>query len=146
MNSALWLAQLACTLLMTGLIWTIQWVHYPLFDGVGEAGFVRYEQRHSLRITPIVLPLMSVELLASLALVWQRPAWFPVWMALLGAGLTVLIWASTFFLQVPAHARLEQGFDARTHRWLVRSNWLRTLAWTARSGLLLACLGPLLPS
>jgi hypothetical protein len=41
---------------------------------------------------------------------------------------------------VPAHKALEQKFDLRMHSWLINSNWLRTVAWSARLGLLLYAL------
>lgn len=47
-------------------------------------------------------------------------------------GLLVLIWASTFLLQVPKHKVLTHGFDAEAHRFLVRTNWIRTAAWSVR--------------
>ncbi|MEQ1727476.1 MAG: hypothetical protein ABL982_03770 [Vicinamibacterales bacterium] len=54
------------------------------------------------------------------------------WLAVAGAVLLAIIWASTALLQVPAHNRLERGFDADVHRRLVRTNWIRTVCWTAR--------------
>jgi hypothetical protein len=50
------------------------------------------------------------------------------------------IWASTFLLQVPCHLRLSAGWDAATHRFLVDSNWIRTIAWTLRLVLAVAML------
>ncbi len=60
----------------------------------------------------------------------QTPA--QIW---LGIGLIAFIWASTFLRQVPAHSQLGSGFDEGTWRMLVRSNWLRTIAWSVRAGL-----------
>jgi hypothetical protein len=51
-------------------------------------------------------------------------------------ALVLLIWAVTFFISVPFHNRLAQGFDYISIDGLVRTNWLRTLAWTARLALL----------
>ncbi|HEX2205610.1 MAG TPA: hypothetical protein VHG91_20025 [Longimicrobium sp.] len=48
-----------------------------------------------------------------------------------------MVWLSTALLQVPMHGRLERGFDAAAHRRLVATNWVRTVAWTARGVLLL---------
>jgi hypothetical protein len=53
-----------------------------------------------------------------------------------GAILLFIIWASTIFLQVPCHRDLEERYDAETHNELVRSNWIRTFAWTARAVIL----------
>jgi hypothetical protein len=55
-----------------------------------------------------------------------------------------VIWLSTALLQVPRHRALEAGFDPAAHRALVATNWIRTVAWTARGFLLLACLGRVL--
>ena len=46
---------------MTGLIWLIQCVHYP-FAQVGAEAFQDYHARHTQWITPIVGPLMLIEL------------------------------------------------------------------------------------
>jgi hypothetical protein len=54
-------------------------------------------------------------------------------MPLLGCVTLLLIWCSTAFLQVPMHQRLSSGFDAAAHRSLVKTNWVRTILWSARA-------------
>ncbi len=56
---------------------------------------------------------------------------------LVSAALLVAIWASTFFWQVPLHAKLLTPNHDGVVAELVRSNWLRTWAWSARAGILL---------
>ena len=129
LDQTLLIAQLASTLPLVGLIWTIQWVHYPLFSKVGNETFVEYQARHMSRIGSVVGPLMLVEVLSALGLVIMAPT--DPW-ALAGMGLVILIWASTAVIQIPCHHILTKGFDERAHRRLVGSNWIRTLAWTAR--------------
>ena len=58
----------------------------------------------------------------------------------IGVVLLALIWGSTAFLQVPAHRQLERAFAELVHRRLVRTNWIRTSLWTARSVLALRML------
>lgn len=140
----LFLGQLAATLYMTGLIWFVQVVHYPLFDGVGRAGFAAYEQRHSVLTTWVVAPPMLLELAAALMLLWNRPSWLPVSAVSAGLVLLAVIWLSTYIIQVPCHSRLVAGFDEAVHQRLVISNWIRTFAWTARSALLLGLVERLL--
>jgi hypothetical protein len=48
-------------------------------------------------------------------------------------SLLALIHGSTVFVQVPAHGRLTGGFDLAVVRRLVRTNWIRTVGWTART-------------
>ena len=126
---------LACvfsTFAMTGLIWFVQVVHYPLFASVGRQHFMKYEQRHALLTTWVVLPLMFLELGTSIWLAIETAdASKPIMVG--GAIATVMIWASTFALQVPQHQILERGFDDAAWRFLVNSNWIRTVLWSARS-------------
>ncbi len=133
------LINLASTLAMTGIIWFVQVVHYPLFASVGADGFARYEALHATRTGSVVAPLMLVELATALALL--APAWRPAIVSAISAwfaaGLVGIIWLSTALLQVPLHDRLAQGFDAELVARLVATNWIRTVAWTARSGIVL---------
>ena len=66
-----------------------------------------------------------------------RPVPLPAGAVWCGRGLGVALWASTAFLQVPQHTVLARGFQARAHRRLVGTNWIRTVLWTARAGLAL---------
>lgn len=119
------------TLFLTGLIWFVQVVHYPLFAWVGEREFAAWEREHCRRITWVVLPLMLAEVALAAWLWWQAP---PEWRGWCTIGLVLLgiVWASTFLVQVPCHERLARGLDHPTVRRLVRTNWMRTAAWTAR--------------
>jgi hypothetical protein len=131
------LAQLAATLFMVGLIWFVQAVHYPLLARVGRDGFAYYEAAHVRLTTWVVGPPMLVEACTAIAVAWQPPA--RVWPALSWAGLFLLlmIWGSTVLLQVPRHDALARKFDAHHHHLLVRTNWIRTIAWTIRGGLVI---------
>jgi hypothetical protein len=127
----------AVTLFMTGLIWFVQVVHYPLFNHVGSENFTTYAARHSNLTTLVVLVPMVVELVTAFALLWQRPEGIALWQLGVGLLLVGMIWLSTALLQVPQHSVLGQGFNDAAFGTLVSSNWLRTLAWTLRSVLVL---------
>ncbi len=119
---------------LTGVIWTVQLVHYPSFAQVAADKFVAFHQQHSSRISWVVMGPMLLELGLAVWLAWQgRGMGAAVWWAL---ALVLLIWAATFFVSVPFHNRLAHGYDYVAIDGLVRTNWLRTLAWTARSGLI----------
>ena len=134
------IAHAAATLFMCGLIWFVQVAHYPLFSRVGEDGYGEYQQQHMRRTTWVVGPPMLIETAAALALWLLPPRMGPGWLHHLNVALLAVSWASTVFLQVPCHDRLARGFDAVVHARLVRSNWLRTLAWTARAPIALGLL------
>ncbi len=131
------LAHLAATLFMVGVIWFVQVVHYPLFSRVGPEKFSLYSEAHSRLTTYVVGPPMLVEALTALLLVFQRPEGVPLAAALIGLALVVAVWLSTALLQVPRHTTLGSGFDRRAWTGLVLSNWVRTVAWSARGGLVL---------
>lgn len=130
------LVHAAGTLAMTGLIWFVQIVHYPLMAKVGAEGYSLYQHTHMSRTTWVVAPLMLTELgTAALLIPMLGPASYPITIS--GLVLVVLIWVSTAALQVPAHKGLTQGFAERAHRRLVATNWLRTIMWSVRG--VLAC-------
>lgn len=131
------LAHLAATLTLFGVIWIVQVVHYPLFAGVGRDGWTAYEAAHQVRITWIVGPAMVLELATAVWLVLDPPEAFPLWALWVGALAVALIWVSTLLLSVPAHNVLSAGWDADAHGRLVGTNWLRTALWSARAGLVL---------
>ena len=130
--SAWWIAawlHLAVTLMMAGIIWSVQLVQYPLMAEVGRREFTAYHRQHMRRIGWVVMPLMLVEAGAAVALAVLRPA--PLSVA--GMVLLAAVWTSTFSIQVPLHARLQRGRDPHAIRRLVSTNWLRTWLWSGRA-------------
>ena len=138
---AAWLVQLATTLPLVGLIWFVQLVAYPLFAHVPPEAFPAYHAAHSHLIGFLVAPLMMAELGAALAFAADPGGLCSRRAALAGLALALVAWGVTFLVSVPQHAVLGAGFEADAHAVLVGSNWLRTVAWTARGALLI---GPLL--
>ena len=117
---------------MTGLIWLIQVVHYPSFRFAPAENFDQFHLFHSNRITWIVLPMMSLELLTALFLAYRLHG---LW--LLNFGFVILIWLLTVLVSVPLHKKLTNLKNDDTIKSLVRTNWLRTAAWTLKSLLLI---------
>ena len=137
LSCSLLLTHLASTLFMTGVIWFVQCVHYPLFASVGEEGFRNYEERHSALTTWVVAPPMILEAATAVLLFWFRPAGLPTWQIVTGLALVAVIWLSTALLQVPEHKRLAGGYNRDAHKRLVLTNWIRTAAWSLRAILVL---------
>lgn len=129
---------LLATYAMTGLIWFVQVNHYPLMAYADPQRYAEFHQKHTALTSFVVIPFMFTEIITG------------AWLFAYGSQsslayeysfyLLLVIWVSTFSLQVPAHNKLVNGFDAQVHRKLVRSNWIRTLGWSARSLVLLAIL------
>ena len=124
---------------MFGIIWYVQIVQYPLSVEIVPSSFTRYETAYANRMGYIAGSLMLAELLSALLLLAPslRPPVIPAWQAWCGLGLVGLLWASTALIQVPLHNKLHTVYDLHAIRQLVLSNWIRTVAWTARAGLVL---------
>lgn len=129
---------LAATASMVGLIWFVQVVHYPLMAAVGADHFTDYERDHQRLTSLVVGPLMATEGVSAVWLAVAPPDGVGRALPLVGLALLAVIQASTVLLQVPQHAALSAGFDAVRHRRLVRTNWVRTIGWTARGVLAVA--------
>ena len=124
---------LAATLFMVGLIWTIHYVHYPLFAYVGESTYASFQAAHVERIGKLLsVPWLTegITLIGVLALaflgthkVLRVPA------VINGAAMAVVLVISGFW-SAPAHAKLADGFDTSIHDQLMTVNLIRTLAWT----------------
>lgn len=122
------------TWFMVGLIWFVQIVHYPLMSQVSPTEFAGYSKEHQRRTTWVVAPSMGVEAVSALVLLASQASGARA-AAWIGAALLVIIWLSTFAVQVPLHARLGSGFDREVWRKLVLTNWVRTIAWSARGAI-----------
>lgn len=131
---------LLATAAMVGLIWFVQVVHYPLFAAVGAERFLAYEAAHQRLTSYVVGPPMAVEGVTALALLVAAPDGVGRMWPLVGLALLAAIHASTVLLQVPAHGRLAQDGDPAVMRRLVRTNWIRTVGWSARAVVAVAML------
>jgi hypothetical protein len=110
-----------------GVLWTMQVLNYPLLGLIGADQVPAYETAHNRRFAVVVLPPTAVVLVTSVLLLFRGA--FVV--AVVALSLLVVIVVVTVVFGAPAHALLAQRFDAPVHRRLVRTNWIRTVAWTA---------------
>lgn len=127
MNNSFFALHLFCCFFMTGLIWTIQVVHYPSFYYTKES-FSIFHTFHSQRISYLVIPIMLAELATAIYLMSMIP------MGVSNLILLILTWVATFLLSVPYHNQLEHHYSESLIRGLVLTNWARTLLWSVRSG------------
>lgn len=126
---------------MTGVIWLVQVINYPLYKYLGVDNFTKYQTEHIARITPVVAPIMIIELFTSLGLISflphelaQQNILYPL---LINFTLVVLIWLATVSYSVPIHQNLKEGLDQKLYDKLLATNWARTIAWTLRSAILI---------
>lgn len=128
---SLFLAHVLVTSFLAGLIWVIQLVHYPTFLFVSEERFRDFEKFHQFRISLLVVPAMLLEV-GTGVLLYVGSEYSENRFFLASLFCLALIWLSTLLWQGPDHQRLEQGYQRMVILRLVRSNWIRTIAWSLR--------------
>jgi len=133
------------TFIVAGNMWFVQIAYYPNLAAVGRDAFVAYQKEHVRRITAVAWTMLTIELVTGAALVFVRPAAVPFSVVIVNAALILSIWWSTWFVQVPLHHHLEEGWDAAAHRRLVGTNWFRTVVYTVRGLLVVYLLWILMP-
>ena len=117
---------------MTGVIWFVQWVHYPLLANVPVDRAVKIAVEHQRKTGQVLALPMTVEGVTTLWLLVSRPDAVSLILPWLGAVLLAVALGSTVFVSVPLHAKMATNPTAEVGRRLVMTNWPRTIAWTAR--------------
>ena len=135
LSGKLLVALLVASAFNTGLIWIVQLVHYPGFLRISPEAYANYQQFHMREISFIVAPSMLIELLLTMAglVTVDLSRSYLYW----GAALCLaVVWAVTFFVSVPLHGALVNGYNAEGIQRLIDSNWWRTAGWSLRTVLL----------
>ena len=123
--------------IMVGVIWVIQLVHYPSFNYVEKQRYSNFQSFHMMRISYVVIPVMLAELLTLVLLIYTMDE---IEIALVLSGtILLMIWFITAIFFSSAHQKLTLGYDKSVVRDLIKMNWSRTLLWTFRLILLVAC-------
>jgi hypothetical protein len=119
---------------LVGLIWLVQLVHYPSFRFVAPEDFRGFSLFHTTQITWVVAPLMIFELFLALRMPFEPSV--SAWNSWGALGLLIVVWLSTALLQMPLHGILASGKESQVIERLVLTNWIRTVAWSLKSGIL----------
>lgn len=108
------------------LIWMVQLVVYPSFKYFAAQDLVKWHQKYTVRIAFIVIPLMLGQLIISGLQVYEAQSFYTI-----GSFIMVLsLWAITFALFVPMHAKIESNsFFPKELYLLEKRNWIRTVLW-----------------
>jgi hypothetical protein len=125
------LVQLVVTVLLVGMIWTVQVVHYDLFPLVGAESWDAYEHAHVDRIGKVLFGPWLVEGLCVLVLLLAHPKRLRV-AAFISAFLMLFILVDTAAFSAPAHGVLLDRWDQQTYDELMIVNLVRAWLWTAK--------------
>ena len=111
--------------ILVGVILMTQFINYPLFKSI-KSDFTDYHKKYTERMGYVVAPLMVIELvLVTYIILHHKENLFVIFIFLL----TIIIWASTFFIQVPIHNTLSKKKEKNKIIILNKSNYIRTICW-----------------
>lgn len=127
------LVNFVATAVMTGVIWFVQWVHYPLLAIVPVDRAIETAVEHQRRTGQVLALPMAAEGVTTLWLLFSRPDAVSLVLPWVGAVLLAMALGSTVFLSVPLHSKMATNPTAEVGQRLVVTNWPRTLAWSARA-------------
>ena len=109
------------------LIWIVQTIIYPGFHVIEFQRFIQWHERYVQTFSLIVIPLMITQAATSVLQLLQNTGVLQSMECLL----LLAAWVVTFTSSIPCHKKLhEHGKDTVVINHLIRTNWLRTIAWT----------------
>jgi hypothetical protein len=125
-KTSVWLFLIAFALVFYGVgaSFVESFVNYPTWRLIGTNEFRAYHQALSpLVIGYMVIPMLITTILTIL-LVWFRPAPIPRWAIGLAVVLQLIIWVSTFIIQLPIQMQLSgDGLSLPLINRLIFTNW-----------------------
>ena len=114
--------------ILVGVIVMTQIISYPLLLKLNKNNFYDYYNSYTKRISFIVIPLMTFEVLLTITLnIILNNSYLYASNILL-----LVIWGSTFFIQVPIHNKLSSSHSNLLVNKLISTNWIRTIAWISK--------------
>ena len=125
--------QLFCSLFMTGALWIKQIVMYPSLALIPSESFSCFEILRQKRVKWVLYPVVGTELFTGLVLMTQDS-----WIFKANFALILFIWFISFTVYYPIMRKLREGKDDELINNLVKINWLKTVAWSVKSILLLS--------
>ena len=100
----------------------VQLIIYPSFKHYLDSKFKSFHGLYTKKMFFVVAPIMILELLSALYLLIKNSFIIPT--IIIG-----FIWLITFFFIVPVHNSLNNNFNLRVHKKLLRLNFIRTTFW-----------------
>ena len=114
--------------ILVGVILMTQILSYPLLLKITKNNFYNYYNSYTNRISIIVIPLMMLEVSLSIILNIESNHYYLFTLNIL----LLIVWGSTFLIQVPIHNKLSFNYSKKLIYKLIYTNWIRTIAWSCK--------------
>lgn len=125
----------AITFAMTGIIWFVHLIHYPVMNALTWQREV-FEKIHWQKTMKIAVIMLILELGTGIVFVLFHPVNIPSSLPISGLWLIVLIWITTWWLCVPSHCQLKQKYSENSIQNLMKANKWRAVLWSLRSAII----------
>ena len=120
------LYNLILSAVLTGVILITQIINYPLFKNIKDLSL--FHKEYVKRMGFVVAPLMIIELTIVLIMLFYN---YEDNLIKTTGLLTLIIWSSTFLIQVPIHNEIKNSKYINLEK-LTKSNWIRTISWLTK--------------
>ena len=127
------IGNLCASVFMTGIIWFIQFVQYPLLNHISSFDFSCYYKKYTTRIVWIIYPVMIMEICFASWLSFlpvQSKLQIPILITYVMLALASL---NTFMIQAPLNHKLQLAFDKAVLSKILFYNKIRLFSWTVRT-------------
>ncbi|MEK0446714.1 MAG: hypothetical protein RLZZ399_2035 [Verrucomicrobiota bacterium] len=118
----------AISLALAVVLWVVQTIIYPAFSAIDPAQFQKWHEAYTGKIAKIVAPLIFLQAIGVAIRRGYLSETTPLWIA--ECALTVAAWMVTAMVSVPLHRSLQKARSEKAIQLLVRTNWVRTIAWS----------------
>ena len=114
--------------ILVGIILITQFVNYPLFKKIDQ-NFEIIHKEYTTKMGFVVAPIMLLEAVT----VFSMYIYYPKSNELVFITcLTIIIWLSTFLIQVPIHKTISFKKDSKKINKLISTNYIRTISWCSK--------------
>ena len=113
-----------------GNMLTLQIQHYGIYSFIAKEGFKEYmTANNKAAVVPSILPAILL-LIINIILVFYRPAFMSLTVAIVSLLLNIIALASTFKWQRKLQGQMAvEGFNESKINLLNSTNWIRTIAF-----------------
>jgi len=91
-----------------------------------------YHKAYARKALAVIIIPAYLAMLLSIVLVFVHPDAVPLWSTFVIAALGIVLLVETFAIEVPRHLKLEKARDQAILDGQVKTNWIRTVAFTAQ--------------
>jgi len=132
METIFLLFNLISTLLIAGILWFVQLVHYPLFNEIPAKNMVNYGYYHMQKISGIINLLFIVDFITIVFLLLLVNSDLSATLMVINISIFLFIVFLTRITFLPIHQQLSKNPNSTLIAKLINLNWIRTLVWSLK--------------